>query len=176
MATPLQGTDSAANALQRVAYSHDALIDTMLANPFATQGELAKMFGYTQAWISRIMNSDAFNARLAERKTELVDPTITASIEEGLRALASVSLDVVLNKLTVTKDTNLAMKAMEVTTKALGYGMRPAGAAVSVQNSFVVALPTQVPKAEDWVAEYNPQAPQAPGTLTVEEADQESAV
>ncbi len=158
MATPLQGTESASKALQRVAYSHDALIDTMLANPFASQGDLARMFGYTQAWLSRVINSDAFNARLAERKTELIDPTITASIEEGLKALASVSLDVVLQKLTAASpDANLALKAMEVTTKALGYGLRQQAVA-TVQNSFVVAMPTKAATAEDWVQAYDPHA------------------
>lgn len=157
MATPLQGTESASNALQRVAYSHDALIDTMLANPFASQGDLARMFGYTQAWISRVINSDAFNARLAERKTELIDPTITATIEEGLKALASVSLNVLLDKLTLNQDENLALKTMEVTTKALGYGLKQP-TMTPIQNNFVVALPERIQSAENWAQAYNPNS------------------
>ena len=48
MSTPLMGTDSAAGAIQRVSYTHDALIDMIIANPEVSQGELSKAFGYTQ--------------------------------------------------------------------------------------------------------------------------------
>ena len=87
MSVPLIGTESAAGALARVKFSHDAMIDVIIANPTVSQGEIAKHFGYTQAWVSRIMNSDAFLARLALRKEDLVDPSIALSIDEKLRAV-----------------------------------------------------------------------------------------
>ena len=86
---PLQGTASAALAIDRVKYTHDAMIDLIIAQPAISQGELAKHFGYSQPWVSRIMNSDAFLARLAQRKAEIVDPQLTLSVDEKLRAVAS---------------------------------------------------------------------------------------
>ena len=154
MATPLEGTQSAAGAIARVKYTHDAMIDLIVANPAIAQGAIAQHFGYTQAWVSRVMNSDAFQARLAERKTELVDPSLVASIDEKLRALASKSLDVVLEKLTVTGSAEMGLKALEITSKALGYGARQQN--LNVQQNFVVALPPKAASAEDWAAAHGP--------------------
>lgn len=169
MATALAGTASAANAIVRVKYTHDAMIDLIIQNPMVSQGEIAGHFGYTQAWVSRILNSDAFQARLAERRTELIDPTIVATIEEKLRALASKSLDVVMDKLTVTPTGDMALKALDITTKALGFGARQQN--LNVQQNFVVALPPKAASAEQWVSAHGPGAgvilDQAGAVLTV---------
>lgn len=155
MSQPLQGTQSAANAIQRVAYTHDAMIDLMLANPAITNGQLATHFGYTQAWVSRVVNSDAFNARLAERKDEVVDPAIRSSLEEKFKAVADSSLDILLNKLHATNSAELALKVLDVSSRSLGYGARQAAGPV-VQNNFVVALPPKSADAEAWVSSHRP--------------------
>ena len=155
MSEPLLGTASAANAIARVKYSHDAMIDLLIANPTISQNELAANFGYTVPWVSRIMNSDAFQARLALRKEELLDPVIVASIEEKFRALASKSLDVVLDKLSVTNSAELGLKALEISAKALGYGARQQN--LSVQTNFVVALPAKAVDAGSWASAHSPQ-------------------
>lgn len=154
---PLQGTESAANALGRVKYTHDAMIDIMIANPGANQGELAKTFGYTQAWVSRVCNSDAFLARLAERKKDLVDPAIAFSLDEKFRSLADTALDVVMEKLTVTRNPDTALKALELASKAMGYGARQQN--LNVQQNFVVAMPGKAPSSEAWASVYAPQSP-----------------
>jgi hypothetical protein len=109
------------------------------------------------------MNSDAFQARLAERKTELVDPTIAATIDEKMKALAAKSLDVVLEKLTVTNSAELGLKALEITTKALGYGARQQN--LNVQQNFVVALPSKSVSAGEWVTAHSGRVVEA-ATLT----------
>ena len=154
MSEPLLGTASAANAIARVKYSHDAMIDLLIANPAISQNEIAANFGYTVPWVSRIMNSDAFQARLALRKEELLDPVIVASIEEKFRALASKSLDVVLDKLSVTNSAELGLKALEISAKALGYGARQQN--LNVQTNFVVALPTKAVDAGSWASAHSP--------------------
>lgn len=149
---PLVGTESAANSIVRVKYSHDAMIDMLIANPMLSQGQIAQQFGYTQAWVSRVMNSDAFLARLATRKGDLVDPGIAFSIEEKIRALADQSLDVIMEKLTVTKNPETALKALELTTKALGYGARQQN--LNVQQNFVVAMPGKMATPEVWAEQH----------------------
>lgn len=153
MSAPLQGTQSAATAIARVKYSHDAMIDLIIANPMMTQGQIAQHFGYTQPWVSRIFNSDAFLARLAERKGDLVDPSISLTIDEKLRAVADRSLDVVLDKLSLTPTFDMAMKGLEVASKALGYGARKENAVV--QNNFVVALPGKAESAQSWMEKHS---------------------
>ena len=154
MSEPLLGTASAANAIARVKYSHDAMIDLLIANPAISQNEIAANFGYTVPWVSRIMNSDAFQARLALRKEELLDPVIVASIEEKFRALASKSLDVVLDKLSATNSAELGLKALEISAKALGYGARQQN--LNVQTNFVVALPAKAADAGSWASAHSP--------------------
>ena len=109
----------------KMRYTHDAMIDMVVENPWIAQGELAKAFGYTEAWVSLIFSSDAFKERLEQRKAELIDPTIRASIDERLRAITIRSLEVLGAKLAKHPDQvpdNLAIKAAELGAKGLGIG------------------------------------------------------
>lgn len=152
MATPLEGTVSASNAIARVKWDHDAIIDFMLANPALTQNQLAKHFGYTAAWLSRIVNSDAFNARLAARRTEVIDQGLLMSMDEKLKGLASQSLEIIAQKLEQTGSPELAFKSLELTTKALGYGARQQN--IQQQTNYVVALPGKVESVEAWSQQF----------------------
>lgn len=170
MATPLQtATDHGrSHGPARIRYNHDAMIDIILAEPEISQKELAQRFGYTQTWISRVFCSEGFAHRLAERKTELVDPTIVASIEDRLKGLAMQATDVLADKLALPgAPSDLALKALEISTKALGFGARNASA-VQINNSFVVALPPKIQSAAEWAATHGHQ----PRTInaTAEEA------
>lgn len=128
------------------------MIDLLIADPRISQGQLAKEFGYTQAWISRAMNSDAFQARLAERKMDLVDPFLKQSFEDRLKGLANTSLDIVQEKLDNSRNGDLALKTLELTTKALGFGARDRGGP-QIQQTFVVALPPKSENQEQWATE-----------------------
>ena len=109
--------------IQKIRYSHDAMIDMIIANPWMSQGELANQFGYTESWTSLVMSSDAFAARLAERRAELIDPTIAASIEERFKGLAIRSLAVLQKKLENPNVSDAtALRAAELGAKALGMG------------------------------------------------------
>lgn len=139
---PLNSTESAKDAIQRVSYTHDGMIDVIIARPMVTQGQLAEHFGYSEGWISRIMCSDAFQARLADRRTEIVNPEILTTFEERLKGMAMQSLDIIQEKLDVRNpktglaDTATAFKALEISTRSLGYGARAAN--VAVQTNITV--------------------------------------
>jgi len=149
---PLQGTQSASATVARVSYTHDAMCDLIIANPSISKGELAKHFGYTPAWVSRILNSDAFLMRLSVRKADVTDPSLILSIEEKLKTLVSESLDVLIEKLATTKNSDIALKGVEIGAKALGYGARQQN--VTVQQSFVVAMPTPIKDQNTWAAKH----------------------
>lgn len=83
----------------KVNFTHRALIDAMIANPRLTTNELAKMFDYTPSWVSIVINSDAFRVSLEERKAEVVDPVLRVTVEDRYRALASRSVEVLMEKL-----------------------------------------------------------------------------
>lgn len=145
------------NAIVKVSYSHDAMIDLIIANPAIKQGQIAAKFGYTQAWVSRVMSSDAFKARLQERKAEIVDPVLTATLEEKFDALIHQSMDVIADTLAQQpNNTDLAVKSLEIAARARGFGARDKQSPV-VQNNFVVAMPAPAQSIDDWAAKHTPQ-------------------
>lgn len=139
----LEHTKSAEGAISRVKYTHDMMIDFILANPGVKQNDLARAFGYTPAWISRITCSDAFQARLAARRGEIVTPSLLLSFEERLKGLATQSLDMLADRLDAVDEegnsiapTEVVIKALEISSKSLGYGARQTN--VAIQNNVTV--------------------------------------
>lgn len=113
------------NGIDKVRYSHDSMIDVIIANPGISQNALAAHFGYTPPWVSQIISSDAFQEKLAARRQEIIDPSLVASVEERFRALADRSLQVLQEKLSNPANAipdNLALKAAELGARGLGAG------------------------------------------------------
>lgn len=135
--------------LERLSYSHDAMIDQIIAEPRITQAALAAKFGYTPAWVSRVIGSDAFQAALAKRRQEITDPFLIATVGERLTGVINQSLDIIADKLHTTQSADLALKAADMGLKAAGFGARNAAPGTTV-NNFVVALPGKAPSAEQW--------------------------
>ena len=109
----------------KIRYSHDGMIDMIVAEPWISQNELAARFGYTPSWVSTIMTSDAFKAKLELRKDEIVDPAIRLSLDERFRAVTQKSLEVLMEKLNQPASfvpDNLALRAAELGAKSLGLG------------------------------------------------------
>lgn len=148
--------------IARVRYTHDAVIDEILVNPAISQNDLAKIFGFSPTWVSIIINSDAFQERLAERKGELVDPKIRATVNERLDAIASVALGKIMDRL----DSPLSgqIKNVDLIAMAkLGVGdknTRPA-APIQQNNLYVVALPPPSLNSSTWLD----NAQRTPGPL-----------
>lgn len=141
--------DFSGNRLQRVHYTHEAMIDVIIAEPTITQNELAKKFGKSVSWISVIMGSDSFQAALAKRRDDVTNPFLIATVEERLRGLADQSLQIIADKLEKTQNADLALKALDLSTKALGFGARNTNQG-AVQNNFVIQLPTKAADSAEW--------------------------
>ena len=112
-------------AIQKVGYSHDKLIDLIVANPRIKQDDLAALMGYTPGWVSRVVNSDSFKLRMAQRRAQLVDPLIIASLEDRFKALAMRGLEVMQEKLDQPADVVAfrdAAQAVELGAKGLAVG------------------------------------------------------
>ncbi len=143
-------------SIAKVNYSHDAMIDLIIANPGLNQGELARTFGYTEGWVSQVMSSDAFKERLAERKKQLVDPSIVASIEERFEAVARLSLERLKEKLerSAAPTLDTIMAGANLASRALGYGARPdPRAQVNVAVQTVVHVPAKARDSDEWQAQ-----------------------
>lgn len=145
------------DVIAKVSYTHDAMIDLIVARPEMSQTEIANHFGFTNGWISRVINSDTFQARLASRKKELVDPGILASIDEKLKAATNRSLDIVMEKLnqpSTVVPMKTALEALDLTLKAQGYGAR--NNQTNIQQNFVVALPPKAADSSEWAKSHSP--------------------
>jgi hypothetical protein len=145
-----QGYKQETNRLEKIRFSHEAMIDMILANPRIKNYELAEEFGYSPMWVSRVLGSDAFQAALAKRKTEIVDPFLVATMEERLKGLAIQSVEIIADKLEATKSADLALKTLDLSVKAMGFGARDRSPAV--QNNYVVQLPGKANSVDDWAA------------------------
>jgi transcriptional regulator with XRE-family HTH domain len=111
------------------------MINLILANRGITQNELAAHFGYSASWISQVMSTDAFQAQLAERAAEIEDPTLRATVKDQLQGLAARSLEILREKLNSQSGDipdNLALRTLELSTRALGYGVKEPTLAVQV--------------------------------------------
>ena len=149
-------------AISKVRYTHDAIIDEILVDPAISQGELSRRFGFSQGWMSIIINSDAFKERLAERKGELIDPKIKASVEDRLEALAKGALDRLMDRI----ESSVPLKPLELVAIAkLGAGdraNRPAGPPVS-NNLYVFTAPPGAENSTTWL--QNSSRAKAPGAV-----------
>lgn len=111
--------------IQSMRYSHDAMVDVIVANPAIKQGELARMFGRSDAWISVIMASDVFQMKLAERRQEIIDPLMKEEIEARFKMVTRRSLEVLQDKLSAPSnsvDSNLALQAAKLGMAGMGIG------------------------------------------------------
>lgn len=149
-----RGYDQTTKRLERPRYTHEAMIDLIIADPTIKQYELAQKFGYSAGWVNRVIGSDAFQAALAKRRDDISDPFLLASIEERFRGLAMQSIDVLVEKLEKTQNADIALKSLDVASKALGFGARSVGGD-KIQNNFVVQLPSKAENSTDWASKHS---------------------
>lgn len=139
----------------RLSYTHDAMIDLLIKEPMISQNQVAARFGYTPAWVSRIIRADSFQERLAARKGELVDPILLQSIEKGFEAMLHQSLEILQQKLEVDPSAELALKTADLSARALSYGAKQTGVQVNV--GFLVSVPEKAASVESWMENHSPQ-------------------
>lgn len=106
-------------------YSHEAMVELMIAHPEYTQAQFSSHFGHPPGWFSQVLASESFQLVLDVRRHEVNNPSLTATMEERFRGLALRSIGVLHEKLNVSNVNDLTvLKAMEVSVKALGMGQR----------------------------------------------------
>ena len=142
----------------KLRYTHEAMIDMIIAEPGISQNKLAAIFGYTTGWLSTVMGSDAFKAKLAERRGELVDPVLKLSIDERFRGMVEKSLEVLQEKLSqpaLQVPDQLALRAAELGAKALGMGGNQATVIVPVQQDHLEGLAGRLLALQSRVSQGN---------------------
>lgn len=124
-------------------YSHEAMVELMVAHPDWTHAEFAAAFGRKPSWFASVLASEGFQQALDPHRHRIADPSLTATLDERMRALALQSLSVLQTKLEGKEVLDLTvLKAVEIGTKALGMGQAQA-----------LPAPTAAPVGVDSLAE-----------------------
>jgi hypothetical protein len=140
--------------IQKLGYSHEAMIDQMIANPAISGRELARLFGVTEAWLSQIKSSNAFRERMAQRRAELVDPLLKAELDEKFSMMAHLSADRIIKELSKPEEevpVEVAMQAAAFGAKALGVG----GFGAKVSVNVAPADPNRLDRIADRLRSLN---------------------
>lgn len=110
-----------AQQIDKVGHIHECIINDMIAEPTVTQLQLCERFGYTPGWMSRVINSDSFQARLSQRRQELLDPDVKRQLNDRLQAVVVQSMDAIQQKLNSPESSaDLALASLGVASAGLG--------------------------------------------------------
>lgn len=117
--------------------AYDELITMLLANPFRTQREIAAETGYTESWLSRIISSDLFQTKLAERLNDTVEPERRSAVAARFgeirdRARASLSrtlalIEERLDRPAAELDPKEVLEDGKFLAQIAGYGAKDTG-------------------------------------------------
>jgi hypothetical protein len=122
--------------IQKVSFTHEALILWLLEFPHKSLRDCAMYFGYTQSWLSQIIHSDAFQQQLAKRQNELMAMT-GCDIRDKLAGAADIAIEGLTRKLEESDSGDFFLDASDKLLNRLGYG--PASArnvgTMNVQNN-----------------------------------------
>lgn len=110
----------AENQIGKISYTHEAFINWLLENPERPLRDAAAYFGYTQAWLSTILHSAVFQAKLSERQ-DAVFASVAQDIPSKLRAAADIGLEKLTLKLENTEDGEFILDATDKLLHRMGY-------------------------------------------------------
>jgi hypothetical protein len=110
------------------------VINWLVLNPEKSLRECADAFGYTQPWLSQLIHSDIFQARLRERQ-ESIAARVTASIPEKLQAITSIALEKLGDAIAKSEDPDYILDVADRALHRMGYApasaRNPAGSPLS---------------------------------------------
>jgi hypothetical protein len=127
--------------IKRVSHLHDQIMDWLIANPALPLSHCAIAFNRTQPWLSTIIHSDCFQARLRERQ-DGVFGEVALSVKDRITALAHDSLERLGQIIETTKDERLVLDSAETALKAMGFAPAknlPSGNVYNFQQNTVIA-------------------------------------
>lgn len=140
--------------LQKLSPKHEAIMNWILENPERSRRECAAHFNVTETWLSIVVNSNCFQARLAE-KQEVIFSVVASDIPTKLRGAAAIAIERVTELLPGAPG-DYALDAMDKTLRHLGFGAPKSGpvaagpqGTVNVQQNFYSASPKELAEARD---------------------------
>ncbi len=154
-----------ATRARRMRWWYEALADYMIAHPAARQNDIAAYFKRAPSTISIIINSDAFQAYLRQRRGEYQKDLDTA-VQTKMLNVADKSFDMILERFEKKRDSiplGDLFKAVELTQKAA----EKAVPTVVVNNAPQTVVPVAVSLDDLEAARTALRASQAPRMIDV---------
>lgn len=150
--------------LKKLKPRHDAIMEWLLANPEKTQGDCARAFGVTQAWMSTIVNSHVFQSRYQTVLQDRMESQIMP-LRDKLVGLVDASVEKLMLQVEVTSDPQLCLNIVDKVGKRLppeqgGEQPRPNGGLVqNTQLNFYASVSKEeLEKARETYRRANPVA------------------
>jgi len=140
----------AQTGVDKLSPRHENILNFIIANPTVPMRKVAEEFSMTNTWLSCVVHSDAFQAKLRERQ-EVVFHDSIMPLENRLTALAHASIDKLetaleFNQLSAPE----VRKTTDMVLKSLGYGVGKTTLNVQQNNTQVLCAPSDlVAKARD---------------------------
>lgn len=125
--------------IKKVSPKHELIMQMILADPSRKLGDIAREVGVSQAWLSTIIHSDAFQRKLKERQEELFSATVMSLQEKvvGTAAVAVEKLAEGIEQASPTGDREYIANTAEMLLKASGFtGKADASIKATQQNFF----------------------------------------
>jgi hypothetical protein len=124
-------------AIQKVSYLHEALLNHLIVYPRATGTELALAFDRTPAWISTIIHSQIFQAKLAERQ-DMIFSDAVIDVRAKLEGVAHAAVEKLGKCVQDTQDPRYVLDVADKALHRLGYApSRTAPSSGNVVNQQV---------------------------------------
>jgi len=124
--------------LEKISTTHDQIMNWLILNPGVNQRVCADYFGYSQSWLSSMINSDTFQAKLKERQDEVFGE-VALSIPEKLKVLGDIVTSQLAEQLEKNRDKQYTLDAFDKIMHRSGYAPASAKTApqtLNQQNNF----------------------------------------
>jgi hypothetical protein len=105
----------------KMSHRHEAILNWLVANPHRPLLDCAGLFGVSQSWLSQIIHSDMFQAKLRERSAA-IGQSVYHNITSKLQAIAGLSMERQLQKLeSPNPSERIILDSGRTALQALGY-------------------------------------------------------
>lgn len=122
-------------------FRHSAIADMIIACPHMGKGEIAYELGYTQAWLSTLISSDAFQMYLAQRRMEY-ESALTSESTARLHELDKAASKIIKEELeSLDPCPNYALSVKKVLSSNMG---NKAQLGIHIENMKLVQNNTQI--------------------------------
>lgn len=127
--------------IAKVAPRHEQIVNWFIANPHRTNADCAAFFGITQAWLSTIKRSDAYQARMRACLDEMAEETraeYLAQLDLGTLGKLQVAADLAVEKLTekieIADDPEFLLNCTDKLLHRMGFAPKSTPAVAGPQS------------------------------------------